>query len=84
MDSAAAQREEMKQLQTKLADEEKVSLSRKAEVETKLSKIQPILDEAKQAVGSIRSENLYEIRSLKTPSQVFERWEREGGLRKIQ
>ncbi len=70
MDTAATQREEMKQIQGKLGEEEKVSMSRKAEVEAKLSKIQPILDEAKTAVGQIRSENLYEIRSLKTPSQV--------------
>jgi dynein heavy chain 2 len=71
MDTAAAQREEMKQLQNKLGEEEKVSMARKGEVEVKLSKIQPVLDEAKTAVGSIKSENLYEIKSLKTPSQVF-------------
>lgn len=70
MDTAAAQREEMKQIQGKLAEEEKVSMTRKGEVEVKLSKIQPVLDEAKTAVGQIKSENLYEIKSLKTPSQV--------------
>lgn len=45
--------------------------ARKAEIENKLSNIQPILDAAKEAVGSIKQENLNEIKSLNTPPMAI-------------
>lgn len=50
-------------MQTSLARAEKETLSRKADVEVELSSITPMVEAAKEAVGSIKRENLDEIRS---------------------
>jgi len=52
-------------LQASLARAEKETLGRKGDVEAELSSIAPMLEAAKEAVGSIKKENLDEIRSLK-------------------
>jgi dynein heavy chain 2 len=44
---------------------------RKAEIESELSDIQPILDSAKLAVGQIKNEHLNEIRSLNAPPEAI-------------
>ena len=41
------------------------------DIENELSEVKPILEEAKAAVGGIRSENLVEIRSLKMPPEAI-------------
>ena len=53
MEKASAQRQKMVGLETKLGEERVLMEGRKAEIESKLSNIQPVLDSAKQAVGSI-------------------------------
>ncbi len=67
METATGQRKETKALEEKLGIEKTQMEARKSEIEQKLSKIHPILDQAREAVGSIQSSNLAEIRSLKTP-----------------
>jgi dynein heavy chain 2 len=54
MEKASGQRQKMVGLETKLGEERVQMEGRKAEIESKLSNIQPILDNAKQAVGSIQ------------------------------
>lgn len=71
MDLAADQRKEMKTLEEKLSEERIRMEARKSDIEHKLSDIQPILDTAREAVGSIRSDHLTEIRSLKTPPEAI-------------
>ena len=44
-------------------------MRRKQEIEQELGSITPILEQAKQAVGLIKSDNLNEIRSLKMPPE---------------
>lgn len=41
------------------------------EIEKQLSGVQPLLDAAKEAVGSIKAENLNEIRALKMPPEAI-------------
>ena len=53
---------------------------RKAEVESELSRIAPVLEAARQAVGNIKSDNLNEIRMLKMPPEAI-RDVMEGVLR---
>ncbi len=45
--------------------------TRKAGVETELATVAPMIEEARQAVGQIRSEHLTEIRSLKAPPDAI-------------
>ena len=40
---------------------------RKASIEVELTDIQPLVDEARKAVGSIRKGHLEELKSLKMP-----------------
>ena len=44
---------------------------RKDAIEEELSEITPVLEKAKEAVGSIKSDNLNEIRSLKMPPNQY-------------
>lgn len=44
---------------------------RKREIEAELSEIEPLVNEARKAVGSIQSESLSEIRSLRVPPDVI-------------
>ncbi|PRP81711.1 hypothetical protein PROFUN_10811 [Planoprotostelium fungivorum] len=70
MELASEQKKEIKVLTEKLAEEAIAMNTSKVEIEGKLSNIQPILDAARAAVGSIRSDNLVELKSLKTPPQA--------------
>eukprot|EP01117_Protostelium_nocturnum_P009874 TRINITY_DN3519_c0_g3_i3.p1 TRINITY_DN3519_c0_g3~~TRINITY_DN3519_c0_g3_i3.p1 ORF type:complete len:632 (-),score=177.06 TRINITY_DN3519_c0_g3_i3:90-1985(-) len=67
LELASSQKQEVKELTEKLASEAIKMEASKVQIEAKLSNIQPVLDAAKEAVGSIRSDNLAELKSLKTP-----------------
>lgn len=45
--------------------------SRKAEIEEELSEVEPLIREARSAVGNIKTESLSEIRSLRAPPEVI-------------
>lgn len=52
--------------------EETVSMEKqKREIDVELADIQPLVDQAKKAVGSIRSETLVEIRALRAPPDTI-------------
>jgi dynein heavy chain 2, cytosolic len=70
MQGAGEQKIEMEELKTKIEAENKKLGKRKAEIEEELKEVQPLIDEAKLAVGQIKSETLSEIRSLRSPPDV--------------
>ena len=54
------------------AAEENVKLEkRKKDIDKELAEVEPLVKEAKQAVGSIKSESLSEIRALRAPPDVI-------------
>eukprot|EP00743_Colponemidia_sp_Colp-15_P007052 GILK01007609.1.p1 GENE.GILK01007609.1~~GILK01007609.1.p1 ORF type:complete len:2172 (-),score=437.61 GILK01007609.1:43-6558(-) len=69
MDKAADRRKEVKVLQANLQEEEVIVSARKQQIEVELGEIQPTLDAARKAVGSIRPEHLNEIRSFSMPPE---------------
>ncbi len=67
MQGAGEQKIEMEELKVKIEAENKTIAKRKEEIEEELKEVQPIVDEAKKAVGQIKPESLSEIRSFKAP-----------------
>ena len=61
----------MEELKKRAAEEKKKLAVRKVEIDNELSEIQPLVDEAKAAVGAIKSETLGEIRALRAPPAVI-------------
>jgi len=68
---ASERRTEVAEVKRTVADNEIETKERKAEIESELAEIQPILDDAKQAVGQIKPEHLNEIRSLTAPPEAI-------------
>mmetsp|Transcript_9476 Transcript_9476/g.27062 ORF Transcript_9476/g.27062 Transcript_9476/m.27062 type:complete len:1740 (-) Transcript_9476:175-5394(-) len=68
---ASERRKEVEQLQVKLAAEEGQLHEKKSGIENELQEVQPMLDAARKAVGSIKSDNINEIRSLKMPPDAI-------------
>ncbi|KAJ3416777.1 Cytoplasmic dynein 2 heavy chain 1 [Chytridiales sp. JEL 0842] len=64
---ASDQKKEMELLTAKLKEEEENMIQSKAEIEKQLAEVEPIVRQAKSAVGEIRNESLTEIRSLRAP-----------------
>ncbi|KAG5445317.1 Cytoplasmic dynein 2 heavy chain 1, variant 2 [Clonorchis sinensis] len=71
MQGAAEQRTEMENLRNRVAEESKNLERRKAAIDTELSEIEPLVQQARAAVGSIRPEALSEIRALRAPPDVI-------------
>ncbi len=67
MQGAGEQKIEMEDLKVKIEKENKNLAKRKEEIEEELKEVQPLVDEAKRAVGSIKAETLSEIRALRAP-----------------
>ncbi|XP_022659262.1 cytoplasmic dynein 2 heavy chain 1-like [Varroa destructor] len=65
------QRTEMQILQKKMVIENRKLEQRKKEIDTELSEIEPLISQAKAAVGGIKAESLSEIRSLRAPPDVI-------------
>lgn len=61
----------MEQLKQQASVENKNLEVRKREIEAELSEIEPFVNKARKAVGSIQSESLSEIRSLRVPPDVI-------------
>ncbi len=51
---------------------------RRGGVEEELKEVQPMIDEARKAVGQIKKENIDEIRSLKMPPEVSREGKQAG------
>lgn len=71
MQGATDQKAEMEGLKKQAAEENKKLEKRKREIETELAEINPLVEEAKAAVGSIKGETLGEIRSLRAPPDII-------------
>lgn len=61
----------MEQLKVKVNDETQFIERQKREIDDELAETQPLVDQAKQAVGSLKQETLTEIRSLRNPPEVI-------------
>ncbi|CAF4638011.1 unnamed protein product [Rotaria sp. Silwood1] len=71
MADAGTQKVEMEHLAVKVNEETVFIERQKREIDAELAETQPLVDQAKQAVGSLRSETLVEIRSLRAPPDVI-------------
>jgi dynein heavy chain 2 len=69
MEESGEQKKNLQKIQKDLDSEQKVIEEKKKVIEDQLSGVQPLIDAAKEAVGSIRPEHLSELKSLKTPPQ---------------
>ncbi|XP_029026743.1 cytoplasmic dynein 2 heavy chain 1 isoform X2 [Betta splendens] len=71
MQNASDQKAEMEKIKGKMAHEVSKIEERKAKIDDELKEVQPLVDEAKRAVGNIKPEALSEIRSLRMPPDVI-------------
>jgi dynein heavy chain 2 len=71
MKDANTQKVEMEDLKGRTLTEEKALNLRKVDIERELEEVQPLIEEAKKAVGSIKSSTLAEVRSLRMPPEVI-------------
>ncbi|KAJ3088912.1 Cytoplasmic dynein 2 heavy chain 1 [Quaeritorhiza haematococci] len=67
MMKASDQKKEMETLSVQLREEEEKMTARKAAIEKELADVEPIVRQAKAAVGEIKPESLSEVRSLRAP-----------------
>ncbi|KAI4889837.1 hypothetical protein NFI96_027314, partial [Prochilodus magdalenae] len=71
MQNASDQKTEMEKLKGRMAQEVAKIEERKEKIDDELKEVQPLVDEAKRAVGNIKPESLSEIRSLRMPPDVI-------------
>ncbi len=71
MMQAANRSKEVTDLKKKLAVEEGEMKIRRGGVEEELSLVQPLIDQARKAVGQIKKADLDEVRSLKMPPEAI-------------
>ncbi|XP_009895076.2 cytoplasmic dynein 2 heavy chain 1 [Dryobates pubescens] len=71
MQSASEQKTEMEKIKHRIAEEATEIEERKRKIENELKEVQPLVNEAKLAVGNIKPESLSEIRSLRMPPDII-------------
>ncbi|XP_013915709.1 PREDICTED: cytoplasmic dynein 2 heavy chain 1 [Thamnophis sirtalis] len=71
MQDASEQKSEMEKIKQKIAQEVVKIEERKKIIEDELKEVQPLVNEAKLAVGNIKPESLSEIRSLRMPPDII-------------
>ena len=71
MKNANTHNAEMEVLKQQTEDENRQLIVRKQEIELELAEVEPLIQEARAAVGNIKSESLSEIRSLRAPPDVI-------------
>ncbi|KAH9371213.1 hypothetical protein HPB48_010888 [Haemaphysalis longicornis] len=71
MSSTGEQKTEMEQLRATVRRESERLMQRKQQIDRELAQIEPLVKNAQQAVGNIRSDALSEIRSLRAPPDVI-------------
>ncbi|XP_010008233.1 PREDICTED: cytoplasmic dynein 2 heavy chain 1-like, partial [Nestor notabilis] len=69
--SASEQKTEMEKIKHRIAEEAAEIEERKRKIEAELKEVQPLVNEAKLAVGNIKPESLSEIRSLRMPPDII-------------
>ena len=68
---ATEQRSEMEVLKQQAAAENAKLEKRKRVIDVELAEIEPLVQEARRAVGSIKTESLSEIRALRAPPDII-------------
>ncbi|VDM15297.1 unnamed protein product [Wuchereria bancrofti] len=71
MTNANYQRSDMEQLKLATVKENERIEKQKSLIDEQLREVEPVLREAREAVGSIKSESLSEIRSLRAPPEAI-------------
>ncbi|XP_040514464.1 cytoplasmic dynein 2 heavy chain 1 isoform X1 [Gallus gallus] len=71
MQNASEQKAEMEKIKQRIAEEAAEIEERKRKIEDELKEVQPLVNEAKLAVGNIKPESLSEIRSLRMPPDII-------------
>ncbi|XP_063807614.1 cytoplasmic dynein 2 heavy chain 1 isoform X2 [Pseudophryne corroboree] len=71
MQNASDQKTEMEKIKQRIAEESTKIEARKRQIDNELKDVQPLVDEAKHAVGNIKPESLSEIRSLRMPPDII-------------
>lgn len=71
MENANVHKEKMEDLKQQTEKENKLLMKRKKEIEQELAEVEPLVQEARAAVGNIKTEALSEIRSLRAPPDVI-------------
>nr|XP_040568861.1 cytoplasmic dynein 2 heavy chain 1-like [Lepeophtheirus salmonis] len=71
MRNANLQKGEMEDLRVQTLEKEKNINERKKVIEIEMIEIKPLIEEAKRAVGDIKSSTLSEVRSLRAPPEVI-------------
>ncbi|KAK2099397.1 Cytoplasmic dynein 2 heavy chain 1 [Saguinus oedipus] len=71
MQDASEQKTELERLKHKIAEEVVKIEERKNKIDDELKEVQPLVNEAKLAVGNIKPESLSEIRSLRMPPDII-------------
>ncbi|XP_022257756.1 cytoplasmic dynein 2 heavy chain 1-like, partial [Limulus polyphemus] len=71
MTNTTDQKTEMEGLKARMEEENKKIARRKIDIDKELEEIEPLIKEAKAAVGNIKAESLSEIRSLRAPPDVI-------------
>jgi len=69
--NASTQKSEMEQLSKKVSEEREKLEIRKSKIDKELAEIEPMVQEAKAAVGNIKNETLGEIRALRAPPDTI-------------
>lgn len=71
MENANVHKEKMEGLKQRTERENELLMKRKKEIELELAEVEPLIQEARAAVGNIRPEALSEIRSLRAPPDII-------------
>ena len=71
MKNANTQKGDMQHLKSNTIKEEKSIAERKKLIDLELKEVEPLIAEAKKAIGNIRNETLSEVRSLRMPPEVI-------------
>lgn len=71
MENANVHKEKMENLKQQTEKENELLIKRKKEIEIELAEVEPLIQEARAAVGNIKPEALSEIRSLRAPPDVI-------------
>lgn len=71
MENANVHKEKMETLKQQTEKENVLLMKRKKEIEQELAEVEPLIQEARAAVGNIKPEALSEIRSLRAPPDVI-------------
>ena len=71
MQNASAQKTNMEDLRGQTLLEEKDINMRKKDIDKEMAEIEPLIKEAKRAVGNIKNNTLSEVRALRAPPEVI-------------